>query len=84
MGYQKIINLLDNKPDQPSKFKIKSLIEINDESQGIITKIIKLDFNKCYGQFYVIINKYVYLLKDLKQLETLRFKVNQIMALIRK
>ena len=34
MGYQKIINLLDNKPDQPSKFKIKSLIEINDESQG--------------------------------------------------
>ena len=32
--YQKIIKLLDNTPNQPSKFKIKNLVETNDESRG--------------------------------------------------
>ena len=31
MEYQKIINLLDNEPNQPSKF---FWVEINDESRG--------------------------------------------------
>ena len=35
MEYQKIINLLDNKPNQLSKFRIKNLIEINDQSRGL-------------------------------------------------
>ena len=30
MGYQKIINSLDNKQNQPSKFKTKNWVEIND------------------------------------------------------
>ena len=34
MEYQKIINLLDNTPNQPSKFKKKKRIEINDDSRG--------------------------------------------------
>ena len=34
MKYKKIINLLDNKLDQPSNFKTKNLVEINDESRG--------------------------------------------------
>ena len=35
MEYQKIANLLDdNKTNQPSKFRTKNLIEINDESRG--------------------------------------------------
>ena len=34
MEYQKIINTLDNTPDQPPKFRIKSWVEINDESFG--------------------------------------------------
>ena len=34
MGYWKIINLLDNTPNQPSKFRTKSWVEINDESRG--------------------------------------------------
>ena len=34
MEYQKIINLLDNASDQPSKFRIKNWVEINDESKG--------------------------------------------------
>ena len=32
MEYQKIRNLLDNTPNQPSKFKTKNWVEINDES----------------------------------------------------
>ena len=31
MEYQKIINLLDSTPNQPSKFKTKNWIKINDE-----------------------------------------------------
>ena len=34
MDYQKIINLLDNTPNQPSKFKSKNRVEINDGSYG--------------------------------------------------
>ena len=33
MEYQKIINLLENTPDQPSKFRTKNWIEVNDESR---------------------------------------------------
>ena len=32
MEYQKIINLLDNTPNQPSKFRTKNWIEINVDS----------------------------------------------------
>ena len=31
MEYKKIINLLDNTPDLPSKLKTRNLFEINDE-----------------------------------------------------
>ena len=34
MEYQKIINLLENTPNQPSKFRTKSWVEVNDESRG--------------------------------------------------
>ena len=34
MEYQKIINLLDNTPNQPNKFRTKYWVEINDESRG--------------------------------------------------
>ena len=29
--YQKIVNMLDNTPDQPSKFRTKNWLEINDD-----------------------------------------------------
>ena len=32
MEYQKITNLLDNTPNQPSKFRTKNWGEINDDS----------------------------------------------------
>ena len=34
MEYQKIIDLLDNTSNQPSKFRTKNWIEINDQSRG--------------------------------------------------
>ena len=35
MEYQKIINLLDNTPNQPTKFRTKNWVEVNDESHGM-------------------------------------------------
>ena len=34
MEYQNIINLLDNTSNQPSQFRTKNLIEINDDIRG--------------------------------------------------
>ena len=34
MEYKKIINLLDNTPNQPTIFRTKNWVEINDESHG--------------------------------------------------
>ena len=35
MEDQKITNLLDKTPNQPSKFKTKNRVEINDGSYGV-------------------------------------------------
>ena len=37
MEYQKIENLLDNTWNQPSKFRTKNWVEINDEWRGTYT-----------------------------------------------
>ena len=34
MKYQKMINLLDNTPNQRTKFRTKNWVEINDEERG--------------------------------------------------
>ena len=34
MEYQKITNLLDNKSNQPTRFKTKSFVEINEDTRG--------------------------------------------------
>ena len=34
MEYQKIIHMFDNTPNQPSKFRTKNWVEVNDESRG--------------------------------------------------
>ena len=35
MEYQKIINLLDNTPNLPSKFGTKNRVEVNDNVRGV-------------------------------------------------
>ena len=46
MEFQKIANLLDNASNQPSKFRTRNWVEINDEQRGTYTgnniKFIKL------------------------------------------
>ena len=44
MEYPEIINLLENTQNQPSRFRAKNGVEVNDESRGTyITLIIKLN-----------------------------------------
>ena len=33
MEYQKIINVLENTPNQPSKFRTKNWVEVSDQSR---------------------------------------------------
>ena len=46
MEYQKIINLLDNTSNKPSKFRIKNWIEINDDIYVHILQIKILDLKQ--------------------------------------
>ena len=63
MEYQKIINLLDNTSNQPSKFRTKNWVEINDESRGTYNvnsqtkfKTTKLKSSLCdYGDAYILV-----------------------------
>ena len=48
MEYQKIINLLDNLPNKPSKFETKSWVKINDARVEHITQIVKLNLKLQY------------------------------------
>ena len=47
MEYQKIINLLDNAPNHPSKFRTKNWVEINDDSRVTCKPIVKLNLKQC-------------------------------------
>ena len=44
MEYQKITNLLDNVSNQPSKFKTKNWVEINDDIRGAYSPNKKIRF----------------------------------------
>ena len=44
MKYQKTINLLDNTTKQPSKFKTKNCVEINDGSWGKYSTGSQIEF----------------------------------------
>ena len=63
MEYQKIINMLDNTPDQPPKFRIKSWVEINNGSFGayntggqIKFKTLMLSSSLCdYRDAYILV-----------------------------
>ena len=44
MEYQKIANLLDDASNQPSKFRTRNLVEINDESRGAYNVNSQINF----------------------------------------
>ena len=63
MEYQKIINFLDNTPNQPSKFRTKCWLEINDQSRGVYNtnsdikfKLTMLKSSLCdYSDAYILV-----------------------------
>ena len=62
MEYQKKANLLDSASNQPSKFRTRNWVEINDESRGIYAsddikfKTTMLKSNLCYyADAYIIV-----------------------------
>ena len=64
MEYQKIINLLDETTNQPSKFRTRNWVEINDESKGrydnskIRFKTSMISSNLCdYSDAYVLVKR---------------------------
>ena len=42
MEYQKIANLIDDAPNQPSKFRTKNWVKINDKSRGTYNVYIQI------------------------------------------
>ena len=44
MEYQKIANLIDDTPNQPSKFRTRNWVEINDESRGTYNVYSQIKF----------------------------------------
>ena len=44
MEYQKIGNLIDDASNQPSKFRTKNMVEINDESRGAYNVNSQINF----------------------------------------
>ena len=63
MEYQKIANLLDNASNQPSKFRTKNWVEINDESRGTYSVNRQINFKismlrsnlQDYSDAYIIV-----------------------------
>ena len=63
MEYQKIIHLLDSTSNQPSKFRARNWVEINDEARGIYSpnkqiklKTLMLRSSLCdYGDTYILV-----------------------------
>ena len=63
MEYQKIANLLDSASNQPSKFRTRNWVEINDESRGGYTtgsdikfKTTMLRYSLCdYADTYIVV-----------------------------
>ena len=64
MEYQIIINLLENAPNQPSKFRAKNWVEVNDKSCGMYNvnsqikfKTLMLRSSLCeYSDEYILVS----------------------------
>ena len=64
MEYQKIANLLDNASNQPSKFRTKNWVEINDKSRGTYSVNRQINFKTSmlrsslcdYNDAYILVN----------------------------
>ena len=62
MGYQKIINLLDNTPNQQTKFRTKNWVEINDDSRGVYNTNSQIRFKTSMVRSSLYDYSYAYIL----------------------
>ena len=53
MEYQKIATLIDDASNQPSKFRTKNWVEINDESRGTYNNNIQIKFKTTMVKTYL-------------------------------
>ena len=75
MEYQKIINLLDNTLNQPTRFRTKNWVEINDDSWGtyntnsqIKFKASMLKSSLCgYSNVWILVNRTITVLNTKTQ-----------------
>ena len=76
MEYQKIANLIDDTSNQPSKFKTRNWVEINDESRGAYNVNSQIKFKTTMlKSSYVITVMHIFLLRELLVLLTLLLQV---------
>ena len=61
MQYRKITNLLDNTPNQPTKFRTKHSVEISGGSRGTYNTNTQIKFKtSMLRSIYVIIVMHIY------------------------
>ena len=70
--------MLDNTKNQPSRFKTKNGVDINDESRETYNEDNQTRFKTSSRQVDMNIVMDIYLLKELQQSETKQLKINQI------
>ena len=57
MEYQKIANLIDDTSNQPSKFRTRNLVEINDESYILVKGTISVNNTAAQGLLQIMLIK---------------------------
>ena len=60
--YQKMIDLLDNKPNQPSRYRTKNWVKINDNSRGTYSTDSQIKFKTSMLKSSLCDNSDVYIL----------------------
>ena len=60
MEYKKIINSLDDATNQPSKFRTRNWVEINDESRGSYDNNVKFKTLMIRGNLCDCSDAYIY------------------------
>ena len=84
MKYQKIANLIHDASNQPSKFRAKNWVEINDESSGTYNVNSQIKFKSTMLNLaYAIIVMHISLLKELLLLIRLLEMLMQIILIKR-
>ena len=85
MEYQKIANLIDdNTLNQPSKFRTRNWVEINDESRGAYNVNSQIKFKTTMFKSSLCDYSDAYVLRELLLLITLLIKVLLQIILIKK